>query len=208
MFGSTPAPQNEYSPFHPRSPYACAKVFAHQVTVNYRESYGLHASCGILFNHESPRRGETFVTRKITRAVAQISLGLSDKLYLGNLEARRDWGFAGDYVQAMWTMLQQDTPDDYVIGTGESHSVREFVEEAFSYAGLEWEKFVHIDPRYYRPAEVDDLRADCTKARTILGWQSRVNFKELVAMMVDADVAELRLKLKGGLGAVAVGREV
>ena len=148
MFGSTPAPQSEQSPFHPRSPYACAKVFAHQATVNYRESYGLHASCGILFNHESPRRGETFVTRKITRAVAQISLGMTDKLYLGNLEARRDWGYAGDYVEAMWTMLQQDTPDDYVIGTGESHSVREFVEEAFSYAGLDWEKFVSIDPRY------------------------------------------------------------
>jgi GDPmannose 4,6-dehydratase len=207
MFGSTPAPQNECSPYHPRSPYACAKVFAHQVTVNYRESYGLHASCGILFNHESPRRGETFVTRKITRAVAQISLGLSDKLYLGNLEARRDWGYAGDYVEAMWIMLQQDTADDYVIGTGESHSVREFVEEAFSYAGLDWEKFVCIDPRYYRPAEVDDLRADCSKARTILGWHSRVTFKELVAMMVDADLAELRLKLKGGFGAVAVGRE-
>ena len=207
MFGSTPAPQNEDAPFHPRSPYACAKVFAHQVTVNYRESYGLHASCGILFNHESPRRGETFVTRKITRAVAQISLGLTDKLYLGNLEARRDWGFAGDYVQAMWLMLQQDTPDDYVIGTGESHSVREFVEESFSYAGLDWEKFVRIDPRYYRPAEVDDLRADCSKARTLLGWQSRVKFNELVAMMIDADLADLRLKLKGGLGAVAVGRE-
>ena len=207
MFGSTPAPQSEISKFHPRSPYACAKVFAHQITVNYRESYGLHASCGILFNHESPRRGETFVTRKITRAVAQISLGLNDKLYLGNLEARRDWGYAGDYVEAMWTMLQQDTPDDYVIGTGESHSVREFVAEAFTYAGLDWEKFVQIDPRYYRPAEVDDLRADCSKARTQLGWQSRVSFKELVAMMVDADLAELRVKLKGGFGAVAVGRE-
>jgi GDPmannose 4,6-dehydratase len=207
MFGSTPAPQNEHSPFHPRSPYACAKVFAHQVTVNYRESYGVHGSCGILFNHESPRRGETFVTRKITRAVAQISLGLADKLYLGNLEARRDWGYAGDYVEAMWLMLQQEAPDDYVIGTGESHSVREFVEAAFSYLGLEWEKFVTIDARYYRPAEVDDLRADCSKARTILGWQARVTFKELVAMMVDADLAELRLKLKGGFGAVAVGRE-
>jgi GDPmannose 4,6-dehydratase len=207
MFGSTPAPQNEYSPFHPRSPYACAKVFAHHVTVNYRESYGLHASCGILFNHESPRRGETFVTRKITRAVAQISLGLTDKLYLGNLEARRDWGYAGDYVEAMWLMLQQDSPDDYVIGTGESHSVREFVQEAFSYAGLDWEKCVRIDPRYYRPAEVDELRADCSKADAILGWQSRVHFKELVAMMVDADLAELQLKLKGGVGAVAVGRE-
>ena len=207
MFGSSPAPQNEDTPFHPRSPYACAKVFAHQATVNYRESYGLHASCGILFNHESPRRGETFVTRKITRAVAQIALGADDKLYLGNLEARRDWGFAGDYVDAMWRMLQQDAPADYVIGTGESHTVREFVEAAFAHAGLDWREHVRIDPRYYRPAEVDDLRADPSKARRLLGWEPRVGFQALVHMMVDADIAALRRKLEGGreaLGALAV----
>jgi GDPmannose 4,6-dehydratase len=204
MFGSSPAPQSETTVFHPRSPYACAKVFAHQSTVNYRESYGLHASCGILFNHESPRRGETFVTRKITRAVAQIHLGAEDKLYLGNLEARRDWGFAGDYVEAMWKMLQQDAPGDYVIGTGESHSVREFVEAAFAHAGLDWREHVRIDPRYYRPAEVDDLRADTYKASRLLGWAPRVKFPELVKMMVDADIAELRRKLKGGREALGV----
>jgi GDPmannose 4,6-dehydratase len=205
MFGSSPAPQSEGTVFHPRSPYACAKVFAHQATVNYRESYGLHASCGILFNHESPRRGETFVTRKITRAVAQIRLGSpDDQLYLGNLEARRDWGFAGDYVEAMWKMLQQDDPGDYVIGTGESHSVREFVEAAFAHAGLDWRKHVRIDPRYYRPAEVDDLRADASKARRLLGWTPRVSFPELVKMMVDADIADLSRKLKGGREALGV----
>jgi len=206
MFGSTPPPQSETTVLHPRSPYACAKVFAHQATVNYRESYGLHASCGILFNHESPRRGETFVTRKITRAVARIHMGTEDKLYLGNLEARRDWGFAGDYVEAMWKMLQQDAPGDYVIGTGESHSVREFVEAAFTHAGLDWREHVRIDPRYYRPAEVDDLRADASKARRLLRWTPRVGFRKLVEMMVDADIAELRRKLKGGreaLGALA-----
>ena len=204
MFGSSPAPQSETTVLHPRSPYACAKVFAHQTTVNYRESYGLHASCGILFNHESPRRGETFVTRKITRAVAQIRMGAEDKLYLGNLEARRDWGFAGDYVEAMWLMLQQGEPGDYVIGTGEAHSVREFVEAAFAHAGLDWREHVRIDQRYYRPAEVDDLRADTSKARRVLGWTPRVKFQELVQMMVDADLAELRRKLKGGREALGV----
>jgi GDPmannose 4,6-dehydratase len=203
MFGSTPPPQCEDSAFHPRSPYACAKLFAHSITVNYRESYGLHASCGILFNHESPRRGETFVTRKITRGVARIRLGVQDKLYLGNLEARRDWGFAGDYVRAMWAMLQQETPDDYVIGTGESHSVQEFAQAAFSHAGLDWRDYVEVDPRYFRPAEVDDLRADASKARRVLGWEPQVSFRKLVGMMVDSDLALLERKVKGGMAAIA-----
>jgi GDPmannose 4,6-dehydratase len=177
-------------------------VFAHCVTVNYRESYGMHASCGILFNHESPRRGETFVTRKITRAVAHIRAGLQDKLFLGNLDARRDWGFAGDYVVAMWAMLQQDIGGDYVIGTGESHTVGEFAEVAFAHAGLDWREYVEIDPRYYRPAEVDDLRADASKARRVLGWEPRVGFSELVRMMVDSDMRALRHKLEGGIEAV------
>lgn len=202
MFGSAPPPQSENTRFHPRSPYACSKVYAHQITVNYRESYGLHGSCGILFNHESPRRGETFVTRKISMAVARIKMGLQDKLYLGNLEARRDWGYAGDYVQAMWSMLQRDQPDDYVIGTGESHSVREFVEAAFAHLGLDWREHVLIDPQYFRPAEVDVLRADVTKARTILGWQPQVTFAELVRMMVDADLVDLQRRLKGGTEAL------
>jgi GDPmannose 4,6-dehydratase len=202
MFGSTPPPQNEHTVFHPRSPYACSKVYAHQITVNYRESFGLHASCGILFNHESPRRGETFVTRKITRAVAHIKLGLQDRLFLGNLGARRDWGFAGDYVSAMWAMLQQDKPDDYVIGTGESHSVQEFAAAAFAHAGLDWRDHIRIDPRYFRPAEVDDLRADCSKARRFLNWEPRVGFEELVQMMVEADLDSLQRTLKGGSGAV------
>ncbi len=202
MFGSSTAPQNEATKFHPRSPYACAKVFAHQATVNYREGYGLHASCGILFNHESPRRGETFVTRKITRAVAHIHMGLQEKLYLGNLDARRDWGFAGDYVRAMWAMLQQDRPDDYVIGTGQSHSVREFCAAAFSRVGLDWQDYVVIDPGYFRPAEVDDLRADASKAHRVLGWRAEVGFSELVAMMVDADLSELQRRLNGGAEAV------
>jgi len=205
MFGSTPPPQNEGTKFHPRSPYACAKVFAHQATINYRESYGLHASCGILFNHESPRRGETFVTRKITRAVAQIHMGLQEKVYLGNLDARRDWGFAGDYVRAMWSMLQQDVPGDYVIGTGESHSVREFAEAAFAHVGLAWRDHVVIDERYLRPAEVDELRADASKAREVLGWSPEIGFRQLVAIMVDADVAELQHKFKGGAEAIRVG---
>ncbi|MBX5494113.1 MAG: GDP-mannose 4,6-dehydratase [Bryobacteraceae bacterium] len=205
MFGSAPPPQSETTPFHPRSPYACAKVFGHHITVNYRESYGIHASSGILFNHESPRRGETFVTRKITRAVAHIKHGLQEKLYLGNLEARRDWGYAPDYVRAMWLMLQQDNPDDYVIGTGESHSVREFVELAFAHAGLDWKEYVVIDPRYFRPAEVDHLRADATKARQILGWEPEVTFEQLVRIMVEADLAEVERQLTGGPKAVRLG---
>jgi GDPmannose 4,6-dehydratase len=202
MFGSAPPPQSEQTLFRPRSPYGCAKVFGHQITVNYRESYQLHASCGILFNHESPRRGETFVTRKITRAVAHIRAGLQQKLYLGNLEARRDWGYAGDYVRAMWAMLQQDTPDDYVVGTGESHSVQDFTELAFAHAGLDWRDHVVVDPRYYRPAEVDALCADFSKARRVLGWEPQVTFRELVRMMVDADTEKIRRQLSGGTQAL------
>jgi GDPmannose 4,6-dehydratase len=202
MYGSTPPPQNESAPFHPRSPYACAKAFAHHSAVNYRESYSLHASCGILFNHESPRRGETFVTRKITRGVAHIKLGLQEKLFLGNLEARRDWGYAPDYVRAMWLMLQRDDPDDYVIGTGEMHSVREFVERAFTVADLDWRKHVFIDPRYYRPAEVDALQADFSKAKRVLNWEPTVTFDELVRLMVEADLQAVQRTLEGGRGAV------
>ncbi len=181
-------PQTERTPFHPRSPYACAKVFAHCATVNYREAYGMHASCGILFNHESPRRGETFVTRKITRAVGRIRHGLQDKVYLGNLDAQRDWGFAGDYVEAMWLMLQQDQPDDYVVATGRTMSVREFCERAFERAGLRARDHVEIDARYFRPAEVDRLLGDASKAQALLGWKPRTTIDELIAMMVDADL--------------------
>ncbi len=189
MFGKArETPQKETTPFYPRSPYGCAKVYAYWVTVNYRESYGMFACNGILFNHESPRRGETFVTRKITRAVARIKAGLQDKLYLGNLDAKRDWGYAKEYVGAMWLMLQQDTPEDYVIATGESHSIREFLDEAFGYAKLEWKKYVEIDSRYFRPAEVDELIGDTSKAKKKLGWSPKVTFRELVRLMVDADI--------------------
>ena len=205
MYGCTPPPQSEASRFSPRSPYACAKILAHNITVNYRESYGLHASCGILFNHESSRRGETFVTRKVTRAVAHIKNGLQNKLYLGNLDARRDWGYAPDYVRAMWLMLQQDRPDDYVVGTGEAHSVREFAEAAFCYVGLDWQDFVEIDSRYCRPTEVDFLLADATKARSRLCWSPTVSFRELVRLMVDSDMSDLERKLTGGKDAVRAG---
>jgi GDPmannose 4,6-dehydratase len=190
MFGGMlgTAPQDEETPFHPRSPYGCAKVYAHWATVNYRESYGLHASCGILFNHESPRRGEEFVTRKIARAVGRIAAGRQDKLHLGNLDAKRDWGFAGDYVQAMWLMLQQETPDDYVIATGETHTVREFCEVAFAAAGLHWVDHVVIDDSLKRPAEVDLLLGDASKARRALGWEPRVMFRDLVSLMVHAEL--------------------
>jgi len=189
MYGSAAEiPQTEKTPFYPRSPYGCAKVYSFWQTVNYREAYGLFACNGILFNHESPRRGETFVTRKITRAATRIKLGLQDKLYLGNLDAKRDWGFAGDYVEAMWLMLQQDSPDDYVIATGESHSVREFVQEVFSYLDLDWQKYVEIDARYFRPTEVEHLQGDASKAKKNLKWQPKVTFKELAKMMTDADM--------------------
>ncbi len=204
MFGSVPPPQNESTPFHPRSPYACAKVFAHNITVNYRESYGLFASSGILFNHESPRRGETFVTRKITRAVAQIKHGVQRKLYLGNLEARRDWGYAPDYVRAMWLMLQREQPGDFVVGTGQAHSVREFVELAFEAAGLDWKEHVEVDPRYFRPAEVDYLCADASRARKVLGWEPAVGFEELVRIMVEADMKAVEARLAGGAAALQV----
>ncbi len=181
-------PQSETTPFHPRSPYAVAKVFGHWMAINYREGYGMHVSNGILFNHESPRRGENFVTRKITMGLAMIKHGTSRELRLGNLEAKRDWGYAKDYVDAMWRMLQQERPDDYVVATGETHSVREFLEEAFSHVGLEWEEFVKVDPKYFRPAEVDFLLGDPRKAEKALGWKPRVTFKELVRIMVDADM--------------------
>lgn len=189
MFGAAPPPQNETTPFHPRSPYGVAKVFAFYATKNYREAYGMFAVNGILFNHESPRRGETFVTRKITRGIARIISGADKKLYLGNLDARRDWGYAPEYVEAMWMMLQQPQPEDYVIGTGTSHSVRDFVEAAFREVGVEnWKKYIEIDPRYYRPSEVDNLIADTRKAKTVLGWKHTTNFPELVRIMLKHDL--------------------
>jgi GDPmannose 4,6-dehydratase len=197
MFGSTPPPQGEDTPFHPRSPYAVAKVAAYWITVNYRESYGMFACNGILFNHESPRRGETFVTRKITRALARIHAGLQEKLYLGNLDAKRDWGYAPDYTDAMWRMLQADEPADYVIATGEMHSIREFLDVAAARLGMSWEDVVEIDPRYYRPAEVDALCGDASKAAAELGWTPTVTFQELVQIMIDADVKLLEDQLAG-----------
>jgi GDPmannose 4,6-dehydratase len=198
MYGKVrQVPQSEQTPFHPRSPYAVAKVCAYWATVNYREAYGIHASNGILFNHESPRRGEGFVTRKITRAVAHIQAGLQDKLYLGNLDAKRDWGYAKEYVDVMWLMLQQDEPDDYVVATGETHSVREFLQESFDLVGLDWKKYVVHDERYVRPSEVDLLIGDCSKVQRKLGWKAKTTFKELVKLMVEADVALLKAHREG-----------
>lgn len=205
MYGNvTKNIQNEQTPFAPCSPYAAAKVYAYWMTVNYREAYDLFACNGILFNHESPRRGETFVTRKITMALAKIKLGIQDKLYLGNLEAKRDWGFAGDYVEAMWLMLQQDKPDDYVVATGETYSVKEFLVEAFGYVGLDWEKYVEIDPRYFRPTEVNYLIGDACKAHTQLNWKPKVSFKGLVQMMVDADMCLAEKMIYGQKGVQGV----
>ena len=207
MFGATPPPQSEASPFHPRSPYAAAKAYAYWVVQNYREAYGIFAVTGILFNHESPRRGPTFVTRKITRALARIIAGTQQKLYLGNLDAKRDWGHARDYVRAMWMMLQADQPVDYVIGTGESRSVREFLDSAFGHVGLEWEEFVEVDPEYFRPTEVEHLEADATRARHDLGWEPEITFDELVIEMVESDLDKMgmdletaRSRVRDGLG--------
>ena len=198
MFGRvSEVPQRETTPFHPRSPYACSKLFAYWTAVNYREGYGLFACNGILFNHESPRRGETFVSRKITRAVARIRAGIQNKLYLGNLEAKRDWGYAPEYVEAMWRMMQLERPDDFVVATGESHTVAEFVETAFDHAGLDWKKNVEIDPRYYRPTEVDVLQGDSSKAEREFGWRPKVRFHDLVRLMVDADWKLLQDQLEG-----------
>jgi GDPmannose 4,6-dehydratase len=198
MFGKVvEAPQRETTPFYPRSPYGVAKVYGHWITVNYRESYGLHATSGILFNHEGPRRGIEFAPRKISHGVARIKMGVSNELRLGNLDAKRDWGYAGDYVEAMWLMLQQDEPDDYVIATGETHSVREFCQLAFDHVGLDWEKYVVIDERFFRPAEVDMLVGDASKARRVLGWEPRTAFEGLVRLMVDADMALIEGKLQG-----------
>jgi len=205
MFGNSKVkPQNEKTPFEPRSPYAAAKVYAYWMTVNYREAYNIFACNGILFNHESPRRGETFVTRKITMALAKIKFGVQKKIYLGNLNAKRDWGFAGDYVEAMWRMLQQKLPDDYVIATGQTHSVKEFLIEAFEYAGLDWKKYVEIDQRYLRPTEVDYLLGSNAKAKRKLNWKPKVNFKQLVRMMVDADMEYVEKKLYGTKGKIVI----
>jgi GDPmannose 4,6-dehydratase len=200
MFGASPPPQNEATPFYPRSPYGCAKVYSYWIGVNYREAYGLHLSNGILFNHESPRRGETFVTRKVTRAVSRIKLGLQKKLFLGNLEAKRDWGYAKDFVQAMWLMLQQPKGDDYVVATGEAHSVRELCEEAFGHVGLDYREFVAVDPRYYRPTEVDYLLGDPSKATKQLGWTPKTSFKELVRLMMESDVELAEREQRAGAG--------
>jgi GDPmannose 4,6-dehydratase len=197
LYGSTPPPQNEQTPFHPRSPYGSAKIFSYWSTVNYREAYGMHTSNGILFNHESPRRGETFVTRKITRAVARIARGIDKEVFLGNLDAVRDWGYAKEYVEAMWLMLQQPKGDDFVIATGESATVRQFAEAAFSRANLDWQKFVKIDERYLRPSEVDSLVGDASKAKKILGWKAETNWRKLAEIMVDADIKLLDEKLSG-----------
>jgi len=197
MFGSAKPPQNENTPFEPRSPYAVAKLYSYWLTRNYREAYHIFAVNGILFNHESPRRGETFVTRKITRALASIRAGKQKVLYLGNLDSRRDWGYAPEYVEAMWMMLNRDEPDDFVIGTGEAHTVREFLDEAFGYLDMDWHEYVKIDPRYFRPTEVDYLLADATKARTVLGWEPKVRFRELVRIMVDADLELMGLECPG-----------
>jgi GDPmannose 4,6-dehydratase len=198
MFGLVQeTPQRETTKFYPRSPYGAAKVYSYWMTINYRESYNLHASNGILFNHESPRRGETFVTRKITRAVARIKAGVQDKLFLGNLDAQRDWGYAPEYVEAMWMMLQQADPDDYVVATGETHSIREFLDLSFGQAGLEWQKYVKIDPKYYRPAEVEVLIGDAAKAKKQLGWEPKTKFPELVRIMTEADIAMLAQEMSG-----------
>ncbi|MEU6853682.1 GDP-mannose 4,6-dehydratase [Actinacidiphila alni] len=197
MFGAAPPPQNERTPFHPRSPYGCAKVFAYWATVNYREAYGMYAVNGILFNHESPRRGETFVTRKITRAIARIKAGLQDRLYLGNLDAVRDWGYAPEYVDAMWRMLQRDEPEDYVVATGEAATVRQFLEVAFEHAGLDWTEHVRYDPKYERPSEVDALIGDASKARDLLDWKAQVKVAELARIMVDADIRQVADQLSG-----------
>ena len=198
MFGSSPPPQNENTPFHPRSPYACAKVFSYHITRFYREAHGIFASNGILFNHESPRRGPTFVTKKITRTIARIKAGLDKKVYLGNLEAKRDWGFAPEYIEGMWRILQQPKSDDFILATGETHSVREFLEKTFNYAGLgNWKKYVEIDPRYFRPAEVEVLVGNASKAKEKLGWQPKIKFKDLVKIMIDADFREIGLNPPG-----------